>query len=220
MQKLEVAHDTQLMKGGFGLVVTVPIGLGALHEVPFHVSQSSPPPSARQKLAEGHETAASISFPSIGCGAEKDEPFQTTAVPLFVTPMQKVGEGHDTECAPSLNSTDHVEPSQTRISPSSSGATQKFAEAQDTPMMPSAGLGHRISAVADHEEPFQTRALPSGAPARQKVGVGHDTWLTSAWPRLRGADHEVPFQVTTLPVIPGPDLPTAAQNVGVGQETE
>src|SRR5260370_26244581 len=108
--------------------------------------------------------------------------------------MQKVGVGHETACGGTWYSMDHAAPSQTRMSLSSSGETQKCAEAQATPMMPSLGSGQRICGLADHEVPSQASALPSGDPARQKVAVGHETCLKLAGAKScgEGADHEVP----------------------------
>jgi len=75
-------------------------------------------------------------------------------------------------------------------------------------------------AAVDHVVPFQVNTAAPTAVQNDEVGQEMEfTWELSI---CVGPDHEVPFQVNALPSpgIPAFPLPTASQNVVVGQETD
>ena len=130
--------------------------------------------------------------------------------------MQNVSMGQEIEELAATFLIDHDVPFHTRTSPSTSGATQKLADAQARFVMPSAGSGQRICAVAAHAVPSQASAPPSGVSATQKLADAHETW----WAKPRGseADQALPFQMKALPLVRLE--PTAMQKVTEGQETD
>jgi hypothetical protein len=139
--------------------------------------------------------------------------------------MQKPSEGHeiaetDDVCPAGTTrwSIDHGPPRETRTSPSTSGATQKRADAQATFVMPSFGAGQRTRSAEDHEEPFQTNASPPTATARQKLAEGQEMWFTVSPVRGCGFDHEPSLKTIASPA-PGLEA-TATQKRADAQETD
>ena len=102
--------------------------------------------------------------------------------------------------------------------PDAPTARQNDVEGQDTEGSPSGSA----PVLGDHRAPLKVRAFPFRFTATQNVGVAQDT-SRSRSPRVPVGtvwkdDHERPSKVAIVlgPGIPG--VPTAAQNVTVGQE--